>query len=342
MVAIITAAGWGLERSSGSLLGSRGTLGNAAVGRASDGVTVNAATGNLVIQNIDEVLIGRGPDAVVNRTYNSLGNYLNDKGNWLFNGQRKIVITTGTANSQGSVATLTGWDGSVVTFAFADAATGYRSADNPYRDDTLTFATNIWTWTEGKSRRVEKFTSLNSGRIISSEDADGNAVTYDYNTSNNLTKITTANSAVGKSNFTTLTYSGNNLTSLVTTYLDLTLSAPVEKTLTRTRYDYDASNRLANVTIDLSPNDGSIADLRTYVTTYKYTDNTTSKLVASIEQSDGSKLNFTYSSGKIQSVVETVETGVTFAILAMMKHARKHLTYRYILVDALGLEPRTR
>lgn len=65
MVSVITGAGLGLERGSGLVLGSRGQLGSS--------VTVNAANGNLILQNQDEILIGLGPDVILTRSYNSLG-----------------------------------------------------------------------------------------------------------------------------------------------------------------------------------------------------------------------------------------------------------------------------
>lgn len=73
MVAVVTGAGLGLERSSGFVLGSNGQLGQAAIGRAGDNVYVNAASGNLLVQNIDEMLFGLGQDVDVGRAYNSLG-----------------------------------------------------------------------------------------------------------------------------------------------------------------------------------------------------------------------------------------------------------------------------
>ena len=63
MVAVVVSAGLGLERSSAWVLGSRGQIGSASLGQAGDNVYVNAATGNLVIQNRDEMLIGLGRTA---------------------------------------------------------------------------------------------------------------------------------------------------------------------------------------------------------------------------------------------------------------------------------------
>ena len=309
MTAILTGTQLGLERSSAWLLGSRAQLGSAPLGRASDNVYVNAATGNLIVQNTDEILVGRGPDAVINRTYNSLGTYAGDTDNWLHNGQRKLVLSSGTANAVGSIATLTDWDGSVVTFTFATGV-GYRAADKPYRDDTLTLVSNVFTWTEGKTRTVQKFDNALGGRLLSAEDADANIVTYTYDlatTAGKLIKVTTANSTTGQTGFTTLVYGDNpltspaveqNLISLVTSYYDLV--SATNKTLTRTLYSYDASNRLEKVKVDLSPGDNSIADTNTYTTTYAYVG--TTKQVASIAQTDGTLLAITYdASGRVAS-----------------------------------------
>ena len=63
-------------------------------------------------------------------------------------------------------------------------------------------------------------------------------------------------------------WSGENVSQIVTGYTDLASGTP--KTLTRTRYAYDGQNRLVQVTVDLSPEDNSVADSRTYVTTYTY------------------------------------------------------------------------
>ncbi len=319
MVAIVTGTGLGLETSSAFVLGSRGRVGSSGLGRAGDNVYVNAATGNLIVhQGQDEILIGRGPNALINRTYNSLGSYgaLSsgaDTDNWLYNSQRTARLI-GTLNQAGSSVELTDWDGSVVVFNFV-SANSYRATQNPYRDDTLNFdtTTSTWTWTDGKSRRVEKFwqmTGTNTSRIAESADADGNTITYTYDdpsTPGRLLKITTSNVA-GQTGFTTFVYTGNNVTSIVTSYNDA-VSGPV-KTRTRVYYGYDGSNRLTSVKVDLSPDDNSITDGRIYETAYTY--DGASKRVATISQTDGTLLSFTYDgSGRVQTFTQTVETGVT-------------------------------
>lgn len=67
MVAFFTGLGSGLERGSGAHLGSQGLIGNAAFGRSGEKLLLNAATGNLLIAQQDEFLVGRGPDASVSR-----------------------------------------------------------------------------------------------------------------------------------------------------------------------------------------------------------------------------------------------------------------------------------
>jgi YD repeat-containing protein len=300
MVAIVSGNGLGLERSSANILGGRGQLGSAFLGRGNDRVSVNAANGNLIIQNTDEVLVGRGPDAVLNRTYNSLGAYTDlagaaDPDNWLTNTQRKIVLggaSTTVGNIAGSTATLTDWDGTVIVFNWVNTTVGYKASENPYRDDTLTWAANVFTWTEGKSQTGQTFASNIGGRLVSAADADGNTITYTYDaatTAGKLTRVTTANSSGTQFNYTDMTYTGTNLMTLVTSFFD-TVSA-TNKTLTRTRYAYDTSNRLKRASVDLSPGDNTVGT-DVYWMNYAYVG--TSKQISTIAQSDGTSLAVTY------------------------------------------------
>ena len=115
MTTIFTGSGTGLERGSGNILGLAGQIGNSSMGRGDEGVSVNAANGNLVITHQDEFLTGRGPDIGVARTYNSQGNLSDDNGdNWRYSAQRRIMGLTGTANSAGSTVKRIGADGAEI------------------------------------------------------------------------------------------------------------------------------------------------------------------------------------------------------------------------------------
>ncbi|MBO9713324.1 LysM peptidoglycan-binding domain-containing protein [Sphingomonas sp.] len=308
MVAIFTGAGSGFERGSGNVLGSSGLLGSAAIGRSGEQVAFNAATGNLLIARQDEMLVGRGPDAVIGRTYNSLGNLTDDNGdNWRMSTDRRIFGLTGTANATGSTIKRRSGDGSEITYSWNGSA--YVATDGAGVYDTLTYnsGTNVWTWTDGDTRWTETYavsTLANEWRITAQADTSGNAEAFTYYSgTNNLYRVTTADGA-----YTQYNWSGSNITEVVTGYTDLATNTA--KTLTRTRYGYDASNRLTMVTTDLTPGDNSVGDGAVFTTTYTYVG--TTKLVASISQSDGSYLAIAYDgSNRVSTLTQTASTGVT-------------------------------
>jgi YD repeat-containing protein len=282
MTAIVSGESLGLLQSSAALLGGQGQLGVANQGRAGEGVYVNAATGNLVIQGQDEVLVGRGPDAALLRTYNSQGLLNDDNGdNWRLGLYRQVHSLTGTVNTAGSTVMRTAADGSEATYSY-DATLGkYVTTAGAGAYDTLAYDSGslTWTWTDGGTRVTERYDGASGGRLTQIVDASGNAISLTYG-GNLLTAVHTADGET-----TYLDYSGNNLTELRT----------VESggaTLIRTRYAYDASNRLTQVITDLSPDDASIADGNTYVTNYAY--DGSSRRVATMTQTDGTSLAFSY------------------------------------------------
>jgi len=304
MVAVVAGGGLGLERTSAWVLGSRGALGQAALGRAADNVYVNAATGNLVIQNTDEMLIGRGGDAIISRTYNSLGNLTDDNGdNWRASLQRRIYALTGTMNTAGSTISRADWDGSETVFTWDATRSAYVSTDGAGAHDTISYASGAWSWRDGDSRVVETYETTNGNRVSTVTDADGNVQTFTYTASS--TRVTTADG-----NYTELSYSGTLLTQLVT-YKQTTAGGSFSS-LTRTRYSYDGLNRLSTVTVDLSPGDSSVADGNTYVTAYTY--DGSSKRVASISQTDGSILQISYvlvgSDYRVATLTQAAATGL--------------------------------
>lgn len=284
MVAIVSGNGLGLFNSSLGLLGAAGADGNAGLGRSGEGVYLNAATGNLVLQRQDDLLVGPGQDINLVRTYNSQGLLNDDNGdNWRLGVHERLGNLVGTIGAAGSSIHRTGGDGVDLTYTY-DATLGrYVNKDGAGSFDYLDYnsATSTWTWLDGNSRVSEKYDWIGgAGKLLSvSELGSSTSISYGY-TGNNLTMITGEDGEK-----VTFDYAGNNLTAIHT--IDASGVAT-----TRVRYTYDASNRLNSVVVDLTPGDNSVADGKTYVTTYTY--DGASTRVAGITQSDGSRVNFIY------------------------------------------------
>ncbi|HDR9179635.1 TPA: LysM peptidoglycan-binding domain-containing protein [Burkholderia vietnamiensis] len=300
MVAIVTGQGLGLQSSSSTALGNRGVLGNAAFGQTGEQVYVNAANGNLMLQDRDQLLLGQGINGAVYRAYNSLGQL-----NWREGASRTVDGLAGTLNEADSTITLTDWDGSQTKFAFDAARNLYVStagvganvgdANQPGPTvvattgprATLQFdaATNSWMWTDGSQHVTETYDAAQGGRLVSSRDVDRNTVKYGYTASGRLAQIATAGGDV-----TYLDYdAAGRLSALRSVYQQANGQPATETTV---RYAYDAQGRLSQVVTDLSPEDNSIADGNVFTTTYAY--DGTSNRIASVGQTDGSRVDFTY------------------------------------------------
>ena len=305
MVAIVAGNGLGLQGSSALGLGSRGTIGDASFGKTGEKLFVNAATGNLVVQDQDELLFGQGVNTAIRRAYNSQGVMAGD--HWRPGSLRTVEGLTGTLNSVGSTVTRTDWDGSAVVFQYDATRNAYvASAGNGARE-TLTFnsATNAWTWNDPASHLVETYDAARGGRLTATTDRDNNAVTYAYNAAGLLSSVKTASGDV-----TYLDYdSSNQLTQLRSVYRNASGNLI---TATTVRYAYDAQHRLSQVVTDLSPEDNRIADGNVYTTTYTYDGSSTR--IASITQTDGSKVEFTYlqvgGEYRVATIGQTSETGI--------------------------------
>lgn len=302
MVAIFAGAGAGLERGSASVLGKAGLLGSSSLGRGGEQLFLNAANGNLVINRQDEFLVGRGPDVAISRTYNSLVDTTDDNNDqWRQSTDRRIFghVGSGGYNASGSLVKRVAADGSVVTYGYdssypnpVTSGSGvYISTEGPGAHDTLHYdaTTDVWTWTDGATGHCERYSVSGSEWKLAEElELSGNTVTYGY-TSGKLTSITTA-TASGTDHID-YSWDGNNITEIVTSYKDLVTSTT--KTLTRIRYGY-TSGKLTSVTVDLTPDDSTVSDGISYVTQYAY--DATSGKVSSVIQTDGSKVEFLYTS----------------------------------------------
>src|SRR5690349_14331933 len=95
--------------------------GNPDLGRSdqSDRVYLNAATGNLVVQNRDDYLASTGLDFTLVRTYNAQGQYTDDNAdNWRLSVHERVYGLTGTVNTAGSTVTKTFGDGAEIVYSF--------------------------------------------------------------------------------------------------------------------------------------------------------------------------------------------------------------------------------
>jgi large repetitive protein len=293
MVAIFTGLGSGFERGSAAQLGGSGMLGSSVLGRTGQQLFLNAATGNLVVQQQDEFLVGRGPDVAIGRTYNSLGNLTDENGdNWRQNTDRRLFGLTGTANQAGSTIKRRSADGSEITYSYNVAAAAYLTTDGAGAHDKLVHdGVNSWKWTDGSSQVTETYgPSSTAGQwwITEQKDSSGNALAFTY-TSGRLTRVATADGGYTDYGWDV---ANNRITQIVTGYLDLAQAGTPARTLTRTRYAYDAQNRLSTVTVDLTPGDNSIAAGKVFSTHYAYHGSSTR--IASIAQSDGTRVDIDY------------------------------------------------
>jgi YD repeat-containing protein len=307
MVAIVAGNNFGIARSSAATLGAGGQLGSAAMGRGNDRVYVNAATGNLVIDRTDEMLIGHGPDAAYSLTYNSQDarTLAGTAMAWNLGTYHRITDITGTVNTAGSTAKRVAADGSTSLFTYDSAKGYYVSQDGPGGAAELRFAGGAWTWTAGQSRMTERYENVTGDYLLTSaSDADGNSQSYTYNAGGLMTRITEANG-----DYTAISWTGGRPDAVTTSYTN----ASGLHTLTRVRYVFDSLYRLTSATVDLSPEDNAVGDGHSYTTTYGY--DGSSLRVAWIAQTDGSRLDIGYtqsgSSYYATSLTETVASGVT-------------------------------
>jgi YD repeat-containing protein len=295
MVAVIAGNGLGLGNTSLTQLGQT-SGGQAAIGQAGIGQYLNLATGNLVLQNADEGLIFDGLALNVLRTYNSLGQLTGNQG-WLFGFTRNVGGLTGTLNTAGSTITRTADDGSAVTYAYNATLGEYVSQGQSGAQDTLSSDGSAWTWTDGASRVQETYDA--SGLLQTLSDPEtGASYSFGYNGSQ-LTTIT-----AGDGDQLTLGYTNGALTSLSISEIPPGGTTPVVRQ--QVGYVYDGQGRLQSVTTMLGSDTDATA--ASYTTTYTY--DGSSDRIASVTQSDGTTVSYTYAQdGNGDWRVATVTTG---------------------------------
>jgi YD repeat-containing protein len=298
MVAVIAGNGLGLGNTSLRQLG-QGLGGQAAIGQNGTDQYLNAATGNLVLQNADEGLIFDGLRLDVLRTYNSQGQLSGNQG-WLFGFTRSIGGLTGTLDTAGSTITRTDDDGSAVTYAYNTSLGQYVSTGQSGAQDALSWSAtaSTWTWTDSASRQQETYNasgqltvlsdaetgasysfSYSGGQLSQITAGDGDALTFTYNTSGQLTGLSIMEVPPGQSTAVTRQQVG---------------------------YAYDAQGRLSTVTTTLGSDTATAT--ASYTTTYTYQG--TTDLISSVTQSDGTTVSYTYDAS---NRVANVTTGTSTA-----------------------------
>ncbi|MCW7537965.1 LysM peptidoglycan-binding domain-containing protein [Aquabacterium sp. A7-Y] len=299
MTAIVAGQGLGLFNTSLGLLGAGGQLGQAPGGRSGERVYVNAGSGNLIVLQQDEWLVGVGPDVALLRSYNSQATTDHDNGdNWRLGLSRRISGYNATDNTVRRI----GEDGSETVYHWDATRNSYVSRDGGGAYDTLAWNGSAWTWTDGDSQLKELYevtdAASRAARLKSVTDLDGKSLTVGYNGSGLVSQVKTASGETVYIDYDGTAGKTSNITQIRT--------VSSAGTQTRVRYGYDTANRLSSVTVDLSPQDNAVSDADTYVTTYTYVD-ATSRRLDTLKQSDGSLLDFDYdANGRIKTVKERV------------------------------------
>jgi YD repeat-containing protein len=321
--AVVAGDGLGLLNTSLKILGPSGVLGQSALGQGSSSAFINAVNGNLVLQMQDAQLAGRGLDLYALRTYNSLSIPNDGDGDgwrWAYEQTVKFQgLGTPAQPQPGDTVIRTAGDGHETMHVWNAARAAYISTEGGGPRDELRYdAPGEWVWTDGATRVVERYSyapaSNVAGRLISRTDTSGNSIVLMYD-GGRLTVIQDSASQQELRLIYGLFYGFTRPQRLETRALIDDASGHATATLSgalrQVEYGYDNLGRLTTVTADLTPADGSIADGVVFVTTYTY-DDTTAR-VASVTQSDGTRVFFTYDAGRIGAVKD--QSGATSAQL---------------------------
>ena len=296
MVAIVSGNSFGVSSSSAGVLGQPGLFGNAALGNSKGSAFVNISTGNLALQHQDDFLAARGIDVALTRTYNSLGQL---GASWRMGSLREVTVTSGALNAAGSKITRTGSDGARAEYIYDTARAAYVTTDGGGAYQTVTYnnAKQQWTWRGDRNDlkgEHELYDAANGGRLVEVRDETGIRLSLTYDARGRLQGIANASGDT-----TTFDYVGDNLAQIRTNGARL-------DDFVRVRYGYDERGRLTSVRTDLTPEDGLTADGKVYTTRYAYDGD--SDRIATIEESDGSRLGLAYvQSGGAWRVAKTTD-----------------------------------
>ncbi|HEY1399376.1 LysM peptidoglycan-binding domain-containing protein [Roseateles sp.] len=287
MVAVVSGNGLGLsETSYTGTVGQVGLWGQVLLGARGTRVVVNAATGNLVVQDRDAALAAAGTDLLGLRTYNSRGSFNDDNGdNWI-NGfvRQSLRVTAGTWGAAGSTVVLADGDGAERQYGW-DAATGRYVSTTGAGPDTYLYANSDGTTASFSNGPQSATFDVASGRLLRYTSSTLLNAVFAYD-ANGLLQSMSADAA-GSGGRIVYEYNGTQLQRI----------GVVDENgqrVSSTQYEYDAKGRLSRVTVDLTPQDGQIGDGQVYTTDYTYVSagDATDGLLRSIANSDGTGLTF--------------------------------------------------
>ncbi|WZB75883.1 RHS repeat domain-containing protein [Achromobacter insuavis] len=168
-------------------------LGNANLGRSSEQVYVNVATGNLVFRNIDDQLAGVGSMFGSTRVYNSLGNGTHAQA-WAIGAALKKVRLEGRLNAAGSTLYRTDEDGSEDAYYYDASMGAYLNVGAGKARSSLEMeaTTGQYLWKHGGSGQAERYEGSGAGQILTSTDASGNTRRFAYGANGKLASVTDA------------------------------------------------------------------------------------------------------------------------------------------------------
>ncbi|HCU65778.1 MAG TPA: hypothetical protein DF774_08465 [Rheinheimera sp.] len=313
MVAVVSGAGLGLFHS--NLSSGIESLGHSEIGQAKERVYVNAATGNLVVQNSDEKISGLGLGFSMLRTYNSQAVVDGDN-----NDQWRLGYIS-TISFDGLQYQRVAADGFTQTFSHVSGNT-YQSFEGGGHADTLKVIASNHVEITSDGGVTEVYIE---GKLIERRDPVG--VVQIYYSNGQPEKI--IQNLQNGTDETHIEYyqAGHTSAGLIKSIRTSNLNNEQK----RVEYRYDSSQRLQYVLIDKTPENKT--DNNIYVIEYGYKDQN-SKLLTSIKQYDYQHLGST-SDNKIELNIEYYsETEATHIRGRVKSVTQGLLKTTYIYVDS--------
>ena len=271
---VFTGSGLGFHSSS-LKLGSYGLKGSAALGQGGNSVYVNAANGNLVLQQDDGFLADAGIGMGLLQTYNSKGDMSSA---WRFNMHSSIQVQ-GTPNTAGSKLIRTADDGHQCQFHYDDNKKMYLPDDGG--TERIIYSQNQWVYQDGDHKAISYYNQ--SGQLVRIADKDGHSFSFSYVNG----ELVSIRDNTDKQQIT-WTFSQGLLT-------DVTVTSE-NKVVHHLHFEYNELQQLSKVSRDLG--NGKI-----YWITYDYVEHT--NLIKDVKQSDGTSLHIDYDSqGRVSRMVD--------------------------------------